>query len=159
MWRWGRGGKKESSLDDVSECSVIWFYERGKGYCVWFRFVEEFLVVVRVESSYTDLFSYCEFDKVLISCRECTMVPFAAVVLLIKWLRNMMMETKELEVLTDMRFPTMKMEKNIVAVFVTRDLFSFPSRVLFVSRKWRLKYFVKYFVVPAVFFVAVSSIL
>lgn len=150
MWRWGRGGKKESSLDDVSECSVIWFYERGKGYCVWFRFVEEFLIVVRVESSYTDLFSYCEFDKVLISCRECTMVPFAAVVSLIKWVRSMlmMMGTKELEVLTDTRFPTMKMEKNIVAVFVTRDLFSFPSRVLFVSRKWRLKYFVKYFVVP-----------
>lgn len=47
----------------------------------------------------------------------------------------MMMGTKELEVLTDTRFPTMKMEKNIVAVFVTRDLFSFPSRVLFVSRK------------------------
>lgn len=41
-------------------CDMILCREGGGGgYCVWFEFVEEFLVVVR-ESSYADLFSSCE---------------------------------------------------------------------------------------------------
>lgn len=127
MRRWGvrRGGKKESSLDDVSECSVIWFCERRKGeeYCVWFEFVEEFLVVVH-ESSYMDLFSYCElWDLIRFWYRvENAWWLFSNVVSL-TWLRNMMMGTKELEILTDTRFQRWNFCSNCLVSFHFESFF------------------------------------
>lgn len=98
---------------------VIWFCERRKGeeYCVWFEFVEEFLVVVH-ESSYMDLFSYCElWDLIRFWYRvENAWWLFSNVVSL-TWLRNMMMGTKELEILTDTRFQRWNFCSNCLVFF------------------------------------------
>lgn len=99
--------------------SVLWYdsvrEERGRVLCLvrvcwrvscccsWIE-LHGFVFLLRV----------VRFDKILISCWECML--FSNVVSL-TWLRNMMMGTKELEILTDTRFQRWNFCSNCLVFF------------------------------------------